>query len=309
MSLQYEIANTPLSRKAILFHLAHADSSPSHDLTHVYQVAMTAMDSAVQAGIRNRTTLQDLFIVGMFHDIIRSSQRVSDPAGVTASAEMVEQFGRENGFSTRRIRLIQQTIVKPLSTKIGQHLEFADAAYYLQENRLQAFSIENNELSTKTPKEIEAIYRKAFQHKMGKLPRAMRRRLDQLASAVAGTKTTAQVHAVKAFSRERTDPTREVIPQFFIARKERLHEFVNLLSSIAIENARPHPAFTRRIMNFLTHHSFEKYGGGDPLISQKLTQLGTLVTVKPRAKVLKNRPYQRLVRELRPHQRMGSRRQ
>lgn len=184
-----KIESSRISKNAILFYLKNAEATVSHDFGHTYQTALAATEHAALDGFSGNL-LQDVFVTAIFHDIVRSSEHLTDKSGIVRSSKLVAEFCRNNGVSSDRARIITQSILKPLSTSIGKHIEFADAAQILLKNRWDTFKAENIAFQNATPKQISLSGSKKLHKKLDSLPKEARKELDAIATKVLKRKAT-----------------------------------------------------------------------------------------------------------------------
>lgn len=248
-----EIENSKLPKDAILFFLNNAKTVPSHDFDHAYKVSLISLESAAKSGFRG-TKLQDLFISSMFHDIIRTSRAVTDTESEVASAKLATVFCRQHAIDKHRTNFIQQMIVNPSGTKIGMHLDFADAAHFLLESRIQAFARESTQLREMESKKVAELYVQKFGGMVKNLPPDMRKRLDLIARKVLGKTGTALLLGKLSFNLENPTAKIKEVPSF--SSKERMNATFDSLSSLALQHAKSDQNFSKRILVRLNDKRF-----------------------------------------------------
>lgn len=257
-----QVEESDLSKQAILYYLDRAQATPSHDFDHAYKVALTAMESAYESGIRAREPLQDLFLAGLFHDFIRSSENVTDHDGVQQSLKEFDSFCQNqlSSFDSRRKNRIKRMITDPINSPVGVHLEYADCVHVLKFNRLQAFSREHPKLRIKPVAVTRSAFERKFEEKVAHLPTAFQKKLDQLAVSLKGKlKTTprpAYLLAHDAFGVPARQEPLTPTELFEHATFQRFHESLDSLSMLVLHHAKTDPAFAAQVMNRISHESF-----------------------------------------------------
>ncbi len=64
----------------------------SHSLGHLYYTAKKAVEEAVKEGVRDPEVLRDIFISGIYHDLVRTGKTVSGEKDAVVSAKKAERM-------------------------------------------------------------------------------------------------------------------------------------------------------------------------------------------------------------------------